>query len=81
MPTNPQIQNKLSLKANSYNLDSGSRNASINGSYAIFMDDLVFYKGDLGSIIAKQRAVFVPKEIKNSNLIDPDFFLTLETND
>ena len=40
------------------------------------MDDLIFYKGDLGSMIANQRAVFVPKEIKNSNFPDPDFFLT-----
>jgi hypothetical protein len=57
------------------------RDPSINGSYAIYLDDLIFYKGVLGSMIANQRAVFIPKAIKNSNLPEADFFLALETDD
>jgi hypothetical protein len=45
------------------------------------MDDLIFYKGDLGSMIANRRAVYVSKEIKNYCLPDPDFYLTEETDD
>lgn len=51
------------------------------GSYAIYMDDLIFYKGVLGSMIANRRAVYVPKEIENACLFDPDFFLSQETDE
>ena len=53
----------------------------MQGSYAIYMDDLIFYKGVLGSMIANRRAVYVPKEIENACLFDPDFFLSQETDE
>ena len=51
------------------------------GSYAMYMDDLIFFKGSLSSLIANRRAVYVPKEIENACLFDPDFFLSQETDD
>jgi hypothetical protein len=39
------------------------------------MDELIYFQGDIRNMIAERRAVFEPKEIKNSCPPDPDFLL------
>ena len=76
LPCNPQNHTRLTLKASSFYLDSRIRDEPIEGSYAIYMDDLIFFKGDIRNMIAERRAVYEPKENNNSCLLEPDFYLS-----
>jgi hypothetical protein len=64
LPSNPQLQIKLSLKASAEALEGSVNKAP--GSYAIFMDDMIFYRGNLQNMIENRRAVYVPKEVENA---------------
>lgn len=44
----------------------------------MYMEDLIFYKGDLLDMIGNRRVVYVPKEIENACQFEPDFFLNSE---
>ncbi len=75
MPSNPQLQTRLTIKANATATRQNQKQEENLGSYANYMDDLIFYQGSLRDMIANRRAVFVPKEIENACLFDPDFYL------
>ena len=45
------------------------------------MKDFIFYNGSLKDLISNRCAVFVPEEIENVSVIDPDFLINEEDED
>jgi hypothetical protein len=69
LPSNPHLQTRLSIK---------SLKALDGFSYAMYMDDLSYFKGSLEKMMSAQRLVKVPKEIENACKFEPDFYINTE---
>ena len=74
-PTNPQLQRKLAIKANSSGYEPSNKQKVLTGSFAMYMEDFLFYQGSLKDLISNRRAVFIPEEIEYVSLIFSDFLI------